>query len=59
MIHFLFILQQVEDMPETQWKGYIEAYSEDPLTLTLRNEEDEYHDKEITYDVLKTVGYNG
>ena len=50
----------MEEMPEKQLIGFVEAYSDQPnLTVTIRNEDEEYFDKEISIDILNNVGYSG
>ena len=50
----------MEEMPEKQLEGFVEAYPDQPyLTVTKRNENEEFFDKEISIDILNNVGYSG
>ena len=56
-MHFIFILQQVEEMPERGMTGFVEAYSDHPnLTITITNKDDEDFDKELSMDILRNLG---
>ena len=56
-MHFIFILQQVEEMPERRMTGFVEAYSDHPnLTITITNKDGEDFDKELSMDILRNLG---